>query len=35
MAGVEEQLKQVPGIRFIDHIGIAVRRGELDAQVNA
>lgn len=33
--GVEEQLKQVPGIRFVDHIGIAVRPGELEGQVNA
>jgi methylmalonyl-CoA/ethylmalonyl-CoA epimerase len=32
---VEEQLKQVPGILFVDHVAIAVRQGELDQQVAA
>lgn len=34
MSSAEEELKQVPGIRFVDHIGIAVRKGELEGQVN-
>lgn len=28
-------LKEVPGILFVDHVAIAVRRGELDGQVKA
>jgi methylmalonyl-CoA/ethylmalonyl-CoA epimerase len=28
-------LADVPGILFVDHVGIAVRRGELDRQVRA
>ena len=35
MTEVQEQLKSIPGIRFVDHIAIAVRQGELDAQVAA
>lgn len=35
MSSVQSELKQIPGIRFVDHIGIAVPRGELDGQVNA
>jgi len=30
-----EKLKQVPGIRFVDHVAIAVKPGELDGQVKA
>jgi methylmalonyl-CoA/ethylmalonyl-CoA epimerase len=30
-----EDLKDVPGFQFIDHLGIAVRQGELEAQVQA
>ena len=30
-----QELKQVPGIQFVDHVAIAVRQGELDAQVRA
>lgn len=30
-----EQLKQVPGIRFVDHVAIAVKPGELEGQVKA
>jgi len=35
MNSVAEELKLVPGIQFVDHIGIAVPAGELDGQVNA
>ncbi len=30
-----EELKQVPGIRFVDHVAIAVKPGELEGQVKA
>lgn len=33
--GVREELKQVPGIKFVDHVAIAVKQGELDGQVKA
>ena len=33
MSAVQEELKQVPGIGFIDHVAIAVKQGELDGQV--
>ena len=35
MSGANENLKQIPGIEFVDHVAIAVKQGELDAQVNA
>jgi methylmalonyl-CoA/ethylmalonyl-CoA epimerase len=35
MSIVQEDLKNVPGIRFVDHVAIAVKRGELDGQVKA
>jgi methylmalonyl-CoA/ethylmalonyl-CoA epimerase len=35
MNGVEEYLQHVPGIKFIDHVAIAVKQGELDRQVEA
>ena len=35
MSGVEEDLKYVPGIKFIDHVAIAVKQGELNRQVEA
>ncbi len=35
MSGVHEDLKQVPGIQFVDHVAIAVKQGELDGQVKA
>jgi methylmalonyl-CoA/ethylmalonyl-CoA epimerase len=35
MSGVQEELKQVPGIRFVDHVAIAVKQGDLDGQVEA
>lgn len=35
MSSVHEDLKRVPGIRFVDHVAIAVKQGELDNQVSA
>jgi methylmalonyl-CoA/ethylmalonyl-CoA epimerase len=35
MSSAQEDLKQVPGIKFVDHVAIAVRPGELDGQVKA
>jgi methylmalonyl-CoA/ethylmalonyl-CoA epimerase len=35
MSAVHEHLKQVPGFKFVDHVAIAVRPGELDGQVKA
>ena len=35
MSGLEEELKAVPGVKFVDHIAIAVKQGELDGQVKA
>ena len=35
MNGVDQDLLQVPGIKFIDHVAIAVRQGELEGQVKA
>ncbi len=35
MNEVEEDLKFVPGIKFVDHVAIAVKQGELDGQVRA
>ena len=32
---VQEELKNVPGIQFVDHVAIAVRQGELEGQVKA
>jgi methylmalonyl-CoA/ethylmalonyl-CoA epimerase len=31
----QEELSRVPGFQFVDHIAIAVKQGELDAQVKA
>ncbi len=33
--GVPEELKEVPGIQFVDHVAIAVKQGELESQVKA
>ncbi|HWQ52708.1 MAG TPA: VOC family protein [Bryobacteraceae bacterium] len=30
-----QELRDVPGFRFFDHVAVAVRQGELDAQVKA
>jgi len=35
VSSVHEDLKRVPGIRFVDHVAIAVKQGELDNQVSA
>jgi methylmalonyl-CoA/ethylmalonyl-CoA epimerase len=35
MSGVQEELQTVPGIKFVDHVAIAVKPGELDGQVKA
>jgi methylmalonyl-CoA/ethylmalonyl-CoA epimerase len=32
---VPEDLKAVPGIRFVDHVAIAVKQGDLEGQVKA
>lgn len=32
---MQQDLKNVPGIRFVDHVAIAVPQGELEAQVKA
>ena len=35
MSEVPQELKQVPGIQFVDHVAIAIKQGELDGQVKA
>jgi methylmalonyl-CoA/ethylmalonyl-CoA epimerase len=35
MNGVAEELKHVPGIKFVDHVAIAVKQGDLEGQVKA
>lgn len=35
MNGTHEDLKNIPGIEFVDHVAIAVKQGELDGQVEA
>ena len=35
MSRVEKGFEQVPGIRFVDHVAIAVKQGELEGQVKA
>lgn len=32
---VEQELKSVPGIQFVDHVAIAVKQGDLEGQVRA
>ena len=32
---MQEELKNVPGIQFVDHVAIAVKQGELDGQAKA
>ena len=32
---MQDELKNVPGIRFVDHVAIAVKQGELEGQVKA
>jgi methylmalonyl-CoA/ethylmalonyl-CoA epimerase len=33
--GIQGELKEVPGVKFFDHVAIAVKQGELDGQVKA
>ena len=35
MSSIHEDLKGVPGIKFVDHVAIAVKQGELNGQVKA
>lgn len=35
MSSIEQELKDVPGIKFVDHVAIAVKQGELDGQIEA
>ena len=35
MSVVKHQLENVPGIKFVDHVAIAVKQGDLDDQVKA
>lgn len=35
MSCLQEELKCVPGVKFVDHVAIAVKQGELDGQVKA
>jgi len=35
MGDVQEELRKIPGIKFVDHVAIAVQAGELDSQVKA
>lgn len=32
---MDESLKNIPGIQFVDHVAIAVRQGELEGQLKA
>jgi methylmalonyl-CoA/ethylmalonyl-CoA epimerase len=32
---VHEELKDIPGFQFVDHVAIAVKQGDLEAQVKA
>src|ERR1700722_20412767 len=34
-SSVPDNLKEVPGIQFVDHVAIAVKQGELEGQVKA
>lgn len=35
MSAVTDQVENIPGIKFVDHVAIAVRQGDLDNQVKA
>lgn len=35
MSSIHDDLKAVPGIKFVDHVAIAVKQGELNGQVKA
>jgi methylmalonyl-CoA/ethylmalonyl-CoA epimerase len=32
---VQQEMSRVPGFQFVDHVAVAVKQGELDAQVKA
>ena len=35
MENIQQEMAQVPGFLFVDHVAVAVRQGELDPQVKA
>jgi methylmalonyl-CoA/ethylmalonyl-CoA epimerase len=35
VSSLPQELEQIPGIKFVDHVAIAVKPGELDGQVKA
>jgi methylmalonyl-CoA/ethylmalonyl-CoA epimerase len=35
MSSVPDDLRQVPGIKFVDHVAISVKQGDLEGQVKA
>lgn len=35
MSSIQEELREIPGVKFVDHVAIAVKQGELDGQVKA
>jgi methylmalonyl-CoA/ethylmalonyl-CoA epimerase len=35
VSSLQEELRCIPGVKFVDHIAIAVKQGELDGQVKA
>lgn len=35
MSEVTDQVDQIPGIKFVDHVAIAVKQGDLESQVKA
>lgn len=35
MNAVEDRVGDIPGIKFVDHVAIAVKQGDLDSQVKA
>lgn len=35
MSSIENELKNIPGIKFVDHVAISVKPGDLDGQIKA
>lgn len=35
ISDIHNELKQVPGIQFVDHVAITVKQGDLEAQITA
>jgi methylmalonyl-CoA/ethylmalonyl-CoA epimerase len=35
VSSIDDDLRAIPGIKFVDHVAIAVKQGELDGQVKA